>query len=148
MLFSEIKLMSLFIMSFFMFNHPMSMLLSIIMTTIFMSFLILKFMKITWMSLILILLVLGGMLVLFLYIISLIPNKKMFINKKWIILFLIFFTTFKMNWPTNSSTYFINSIFYPSSMSFMIFMMIYLLISLMIVMKIMNSSNSPLKLNN
>nr|UZN43722.1 NADH dehydrogenase subunit 6 [Ixodes ovatus]UZN43735.1 NADH dehydrogenase subunit 6 [Ixodes ovatus]UZN43748.1 NADH dehydrogenase subunit 6 [Ixodes ovatus] len=148
MLFSEIKLMSLFIMSFFMFNHPMSMLLSIIMTTIFMSFLILKFLKITWMSLILILLVLGGMLVLFLYIISLIPNKKMFINKKWAIFFLIFLTTFKMNWPINSSTYFINSIFYPSSMGFMIFMMIYLLISLMIVMKIMISSNSPLKLNN
>nr|YP_010324856.1 NADH dehydrogenase subunit 6 [Ixodes ovatus]UNO53699.1 NADH dehydrogenase subunit 6 [Ixodes ovatus] len=142
------KLLSLLMMTFFMFNHPMSMLLSIIMSTIIISFLISKYIKMTWVSLILILLVLGGMLILFLYVISLIPNKKMNMNKKLFILFLVFFVPFKTNWFFNISFYPINSIFFLTSMNFMLFMMVYLLISLMIVMKIMKSSNSPLKLNN
>nr|UNO53725.1 NADH dehydrogenase subunit 6 [Ixodes ovatus] len=142
------KLLSLFMMTFFMFNHPMSMLLSIIMATIIISFLISKYIKMAWISLILILLVLGGMLILFLYIISLIPNKKMNANKKLLAMFLVFLITFKTNWFFNTSFFPMNSIFFLSSMNFMLFMMMYLLISLMIVMKIMKSSNSPLKLNN
>nr|UNO53738.1 NADH dehydrogenase subunit 6 [Ixodes ovatus] len=142
------KLLSLLMMTFFMFNHPMSMLLSIIMSTIIISFLISKYIKMAWISLILILLVLGGMLILFLYIISLIPNKKMNANKKLLAMFLVFLITFKTNWFFNTSFFSMNSIFFLSSMNFMLFMMMYLLISLMIVMKIMKSSNSPLKLNN
>nr|BDP28859.1 NADH dehydrogenase subunit 6 [Ixodes angustus] len=140
--------MLFFMMTFFMFNHPMLMLFSIIMITIIMAFKTMMYMKMMWISLILILLVLGGMLILFLYIISLIPNKKIFMNKKLILLLITMFISMK-NFSINESPFImINSLFSHSSMNLIIFMMIYLLISLMIVMKIMTSSNSPLKLYN
>nr|YP_010937265.1 NADH dehydrogenase subunit 6 [Ixodes loricatus]WKW95222.1 NADH dehydrogenase subunit 6 [Ixodes loricatus] len=142
------KPMILFSVMFFMFNHPMFMLIVIIMTTLVMSVMIFNLTKISWISLILILLVLGGMLILFLYMISLIPNKKMTLNKKFIFLLLASMISFQ--YIPYSEVYFplAKSLFFYSSMNFIMFMMIYLLITLMIVMNIMSSSKAPMKLFN
>nr|YP_010937304.1 NADH dehydrogenase subunit 6 [Ixodes kohlsi]WKW95300.1 NADH dehydrogenase subunit 6 [Ixodes kohlsi]WKW95313.1 NADH dehydrogenase subunit 6 [Ixodes kohlsi] len=140
--------LTLFSVTFFMFNHPMFMLMSIIVVTLLLSFSIMKYMKMMWISLILILLVLGGMLILFLYMISLIPNKKLNINKKNIFFIILIFLSLKMNFKMDLTFLFMNSLFFQSSMNMIIFMMTYLLITLMVIMKIMISSNSPLKLNN
>nr|UXX50325.1 NADH dehydrogenase subunit 6 [Ixodes pavlovskyi]BCL01339.1 NADH dehydrogenase subunit 6 [Ixodes pavlovskyi] len=138
------KFMTFLTMIFFIFNHPMYMLMSIIFITLSMSILIYKSMKMMWIPLILILLILGGMLILFLYIISLIPNKKLYFNKKIIMILtflLMSFPSFKMS---EVSFFFMNSNFFPSSMNMMTFMMVYLIMTLIVVMKIMISSNAPL----
>nr|BCW91768.1 NADH dehydrogenase subunit 6 [Ixodes pavlovskyi] len=138
------KFMTFLTMIFFIFNHPMYMLMSIIFITLSMSILIYKSMKMMWIPLILILLILGGMLILFLYIISLIPNKKLYFNKKIIMILtflLMAFPSFKMS---EVSFFFMNSNFFPSSMNMMTFMMVYLIMTLIVVMKIMISSNAPL----
>nr|YP_010535438.1 NADH dehydrogenase subunit 6 [Ixodes pacificus]UYB78090.1 NADH dehydrogenase subunit 6 [Ixodes pacificus]UYB78103.1 NADH dehydrogenase subunit 6 [Ixodes pacificus]WKW95287.1 NADH dehydrogenase subunit 6 [Ixodes pacificus] len=138
------KLMTFLTMIFFIFNHPMYMLMSIIFITLMMSIMIYKSIKMMWIPLILILLILGGMLILFLYIISLIPNKKLSVNKKismFMIFMLLSFPSFK---KLEISFLFMNSNFFPSSMNMMMFMMIYLIMTLIVVMKIMTTSYAPL----
>lgn len=49
-----------------------------------------------WIPLILILLILGGIFILFLYIIRLIPNKKLTFNKKIIILIIFLLISFPL----------------------------------------------------
>nr|YP_010937291.1 NADH dehydrogenase subunit 6 [Ixodes ornithorhynchi]WKW95248.1 NADH dehydrogenase subunit 6 [Ixodes ornithorhynchi]WKW95261.1 NADH dehydrogenase subunit 6 [Ixodes ornithorhynchi] len=139
--------LNFFIMSFFLFNHPMIMLLSLIATTIFISALIMKYTKFMWISLILILLILGGMLILFLYMISLIPNKKMILKKKNIFLLgmslmLNFFMS--MNFSMHSTNMY--SLFSFPTMSWLIMVIMYLLLTLMVVMMIIISSKAPMKL--
>nr|YP_009020707.1 NADH dehydrogenase subunit 6 [Ixodes pavlovskyi]AHM02282.1 NADH dehydrogenase subunit 6 [Ixodes pavlovskyi] len=138
------KFMTFLTMIFFIFNHPMYMLMSIIFITLSMSILIYKSMKMMWIPLILILLILGGMLILFLYIMNLIPNKKLYFNKKIIMILtflLMSFPSFKMSEVSFLS---MNSNFFSSSMNMMTFMMIYLIMTLIVAMKIMISSNAPL----
>nr|YP_010535464.1 NADH dehydrogenase subunit 6 [Ixodes scapularis]UER94084.1 NADH dehydrogenase subunit 6 [Ixodes scapularis]UYB78142.1 NADH dehydrogenase subunit 6 [Ixodes scapularis]UYB78155.1 NADH dehydrogenase subunit 6 [Ixodes scapularis] len=138
------KFMTLMTTIFFIFNHPMYMLMSIIMVTLSMSILIYKSMKMMWIPLILILLILGGMFILFLYIISLIPNKKLTFNKKIMMLMIFLLISFPLFKMSEISFLFMNSNFFHSSMNMMMFMMIYLIITLIVVMKLMTSSNAPL----
>nr|AGW06760.1 NADH dehydrogenase subunit 6 [Ixodes ricinus]AGW06773.1 NADH dehydrogenase subunit 6 [Ixodes ricinus]AGW06786.1 NADH dehydrogenase subunit 6 [Ixodes ricinus]AGW06890.1 NADH dehydrogenase subunit 6 [Ixodes ricinus]AGW06955.1 NADH dehydrogenase subunit 6 [Ixodes ricinus] len=138
------KLMTFFTMIFFIFNHPMYMLMSIIFITLMMSILIYKSMKMMWISLILILLILGGMLILFLYIISLIPNKKLSLNKKIMMLMIFLLMSFPPFKMLETSFLLMNYNFFTSSMNMMLFMMIYLICTLIVVMNIMTSSNAPL----
>lgn len=116
-LFSEILLcLNILIISFFLFNHPITILILIISTTIIISILRIKFLKIIWLSLILILLILGGILILFLYLISLIPNKKIIFKKK-ILLLLAFglIINFNTSNQVNLSINTIINLFFPPS---------------------------------
>nr|YP_010324869.1 NADH dehydrogenase subunit 6 [Ixodes nuttallianus]UNO53790.1 NADH dehydrogenase subunit 6 [Ixodes nuttallianus] len=138
------KFMTFFSLTFFLLSHPMYMLMTIIMVTLLSAILIYKSMKILWIPFIFTLLILGGMFILFLYMISLIPNKKLFLNKKMIIVFILFFVNFS---PFNSqemSFLLMNLSYSPSSMNMIVLMMTYLIMTLMVVMKIMTSSNAPL----
>nr|UNO53777.1 NADH dehydrogenase subunit 6 [Ixodes granulatus] len=138
------KIITFFSLIFFSISHPMYMLMTIILTTLLMTIMIYKSMKTLWIPLILILLILGGMLILFLYMISLIPNMKLFMNKKMILFFFFIYMNFyslkiaEMTFPLMNLNYF------SSSMNMIIMMMLYLIITLMVVMKIMTSSNAPL----
>nr|UNO53595.1 NADH dehydrogenase subunit 6 [Ixodes granulatus] len=138
------KIITFFSLIFFSISHPMYMLMTIILTTLLMTIMIYKSMKTLWIPLILILLILGGMLILFLYMISLIPNMKLFMNKKMVLFFFFIYMNFyslkiaEMTFPLMNLNYF------SSSMNMIIMMMLYLIITLMVVMKIMTSSNAPL----
>nr|YP_010287131.1 NADH dehydrogenase subunit 6 [Ixodes granulatus]UKT61197.1 NADH dehydrogenase subunit 6 [Ixodes granulatus] len=138
------KIITFFSLVFFSISHPMYMLMTIIFTTLLMAIMIYKSMKTFWIPLILILLILGGMLILFLYMISLIPNMKLFLNKKMLLFFFFIYMNFyslkiaEMTFPLMNLNYFL------SSMNMIIMMMLYLIITLTVVMKIMTSSNAPL----
>lgn len=147
-LFSEILLcLNILIISFFLFNHPMTILILIISTTIIISILRIKFLKIIWLSLILILLILGGILILFLYLISLIPNKKIIFKKK-ILLLLAFglIINFNTSNQVNLSINTIINLFFPPSIRWLLFIIIYLLLTLIVVIIIIESSKAPIKL--
>nr|YP_010937278.1 NADH dehydrogenase subunit 6 [Ixodes anatis]WKW95235.1 NADH dehydrogenase subunit 6 [Ixodes anatis] len=138
---------NILILSFFLFNHPMTMLFTIITTTLVISFTILKFLKYMWLSLLLILLILGGMLILFLYMISLIPNKKMILKKKmfWLLsISLLIRFNFSNYFSLTMNKMFV--LFLNPSMSWLLFMMMYLLLTLIVVMMIIISSKAPMKL--
>lgn len=97
-----------------------------------------------WIPLILILLILGGIFILFLYIIRLIPNKKLTFNKKIIILIIFLLISFPLFKISEISFLFINSNFFHSSINIIIFIIIYLIITLIVVIKLITSSNAPL----
>lgn len=147
-LFSEILLcLNILIISFFLFNHPITILILIISTTIIISILRIKFLKMIWLSLILILLILGGILILFLYLISLIPNKKIIFKKK-ILLLLAFglIINFNTSNQVNLSINTIINLFFPPSIRWLLFIIIYLLLTLIVVIIIIESSKAPIKL--
>uniref|UniRef100_UPI0030FE52E9 NADH dehydrogenase subunit 6 n=1 Tax=Amblyomma limbatum TaxID=591489 RepID=UPI0030FE52E9 len=141
------KFMLILSISMISFNHPMTMLISVIFITLFMSIFFYLNSCNSMFSLILILLILGGMLMIFLYMISLCPNLKIKLDKKMIfIIFLIF--SFKINFMYNN---FMNQdlkkIFFFTFMNTIILMMMYLIITLLVVMKNLNWINSPMKMD-
>nr|YP_009536356.1 NADH dehydrogenase subunit 6 [Ornithodoros parkeri]AYN50634.1 NADH dehydrogenase subunit 6 [Ornithodoros parkeri] len=130
-------------------THPISMIMIMILTTIYMSILMYKFMKFSWFILIITLLILGGLLVIFLYITSLTPNKKFIFNKKWILFaFPMLLLLKNNNFPImtiNKSQ--IQEILTEKPLMMLMFMMFYLLISLISIMMIIKSIMAPLKSN-
>uniref|UniRef100_UPI0030FEF04E NADH dehydrogenase subunit 6 n=1 Tax=Amblyomma nitidum TaxID=1325864 RepID=UPI0030FEF04E len=126
-------------------NHPMTMLLSVILLTLFISMVFYFNSCNAFFSLIMILLILGGMLIIFMYMVSLCPNKKMNFNIKTCLM-ILFITP--LSFPLISLKFFneelIKIFFFPQIMM-MLLMMIYLIITLMVVMKMLNWISSPLK---
>nr|AIZ58578.1 NADH dehydrogenase subunit 6 [Ornithodoros costalis] len=129
--------------------HPISMLMIMISTTIYLTLMIYMVMKQSWLSLIITLLMLGGLLVIFLYITSLTPNKKFILSKK--IFFALTPLTLLINFNNSFYTNFSNlttlSIFDIDKTPMLFFMLIYLLLTLLVIMKMINSTLSPLKSN-
>nr|YP_010535581.1 NADH dehydrogenase subunit 6 [Otobius lagophilus]UYB78389.1 NADH dehydrogenase subunit 6 [Otobius lagophilus]UYB78402.1 NADH dehydrogenase subunit 6 [Otobius lagophilus]UYL27142.1 NADH dehydrogenase subunit 6 [Otobius lagophilus] len=134
---------------FFISSHPLSMIFILISMTILIAFIMIFTMKNLWFPLILILLILGGMLVLFIYVSSLTPNQK-FLSKKWMPLLLLLPMTLHMkNMPHLSFLEKnIHQFNMDKSILLIIFITIYLLITLLAIMKLINSSLSPLRLSN
>nr|YP_009480290.1 NADH dehydrogenase subunit 6 [Argas walkerae]AIZ58502.1 NADH dehydrogenase subunit 6 [Argas walkerae] len=133
---------------FYMSLHPLTMLMTLIIFTLNIIIMMYQMLNTTWFSMILILLILGGMLVLFIYVASVVPNMK-FLYKKWMLLFLL--TPFLFSSKFYPLTYFNSNIsmFNIDKNSFLlIFITIYLLITLIAVMKLINSSIAPLRLIN
>nr|YP_010934989.1 NADH dehydrogenase subunit 6 [Ornithodoros improvisus]WKW52637.1 NADH dehydrogenase subunit 6 [Ornithodoros improvisus] len=130
-------------------THPISMIMMMIMMTMYINIILYKIMKHTWFPLIITLLMLGGLLVIFLYITSLTPNKKFIFKKKIFFFSLPLLFLFKMNNVLLYSNFNIQiyNIFTSSSMYTMIFMLLYLLITLIAIMMIIKSSLAPLKSN-
>nr|UNO54220.1 NADH dehydrogenase subunit 6 [Dermacentor sinicus]UNO54285.1 NADH dehydrogenase subunit 6 [Dermacentor sinicus] len=146
MLFSEIKMiimMSILCMSM---SNPISMLISLILLTLFLSISFYFLFQFSLISLLMILIILGGMLIIFMYMISLCPNYKIIVNKK-MIMFSIFMTSF-ITFPTymmNFEMINISKIYLMNFTNMLIMMMIFLIISLMIISKNLNWINCPIK---
>nr|YP_009002383.1 NADH dehydrogenase subunit 6 [Orinhippus tibetanus]AHH25006.1 NADH dehydrogenase subunit 6 [Orinhippus tibetanus] len=150
-------------------NHPMSMMMMIIIQTMLIGMMTGSMMESFWLSYILFLTFLGGMMVLFIYITSIASNEMfnikltnmMFIMIMIVIMTMVFLNTEKIlftemikNTETMNMTYMMN--FQEMTMSLMklynnptiiitIMMMIYLFIALLAVVKITNINQGPIR---
>nr|YP_011017339.1 NADH dehydrogenase subunit 6 [Amblyomma naponense]WQF69002.1 NADH dehydrogenase subunit 6 [Amblyomma naponense] len=128
-------------------SHPMTMLISVILLTMLISFIFYELSLNSLIPMIMILLILGGMLILFMYMVSLCPNKKMNFNLKYtffvIMMYFISIPPFFSNFMNKELT----KIYSYSFMNMLLLMMVYLLITLTVVMKNLNWISSPMKMN-
>nr|YP_010535646.1 NADH dehydrogenase subunit 6 [Alectorobius peruvianus]UYB78532.1 NADH dehydrogenase subunit 6 [Alectorobius peruvianus] len=142
------KLILLTILSFIATKHPILMIMSMITMCLLLNVYMYMYMKYTWFIYIITLLILGGLLVIFLYITSLTPNKKFNFNKK---VFLLTPLILFLNTPqimTMDQHYQIMTLFYPKSLTMVILTLIYLLLTLISIMSVVKSSMAPLKSSN
>nr|YP_010528120.1 NADH dehydrogenase subunit 6 [Rhyzodiastes puetzi]UXW64222.1 NADH dehydrogenase subunit 6 [Rhyzodiastes puetzi] len=158
-MYSLLLLLNLNLSIIFMFmKHPLSMGLMLFLQTIMIS-LIMGFFNITfWFSYIMFLIMIGGMLILFIYMTSLASNEKFsFSSFLLIMLSILNLMLIMLYYPKlsyfNMNTFSINSTFL-NSLKFIfnlpinfitIMLMIYLLITLIIVIKITNLNQGPLR---
>nr|YP_009652706.1 NADH dehydrogenase subunit 6 [Dermacentor everestianus]QCF46403.1 NADH dehydrogenase subunit 6 [Dermacentor everestianus] len=138
-----IVMMSILCMSM---SNPISMLISLILLTLFLSMSFYFLFQFSLISLLMILIILGGMLIIFMYMISLCPNNKFMINNKMIMFAIfvtipIFFPLYMMNFEIVN----INKIYLMNFMNMLIMMMIFLIISLIVISKNLNFINCPIK---
>nr|UNO54311.1 NADH dehydrogenase subunit 6 [Amblyomma sp.] len=140
-------MMLMMIITMSMMSHPMMMLISVIILTLFISLTFYQNSMNSLFPLILILLIMGGMLTIFMYMISLCPNKKMSFNIKLMIPISIMFMLklYPMFMKFHNEDL-ITIYFYPF-INMLLLMMTYLFISLMIMMKMLNWISSPMKSN-
>nr|YP_010329451.1 NADH dehydrogenase subunit 6 [Haemaphysalis cornigera]YP_011004261.1 NADH dehydrogenase subunit 6 [Haemaphysalis taiwana]UNO53908.1 NADH dehydrogenase subunit 6 [Haemaphysalis cornigera]UNO53921.1 NADH dehydrogenase subunit 6 [Haemaphysalis cornigera]WPS93623.1 NADH dehydrogenase subunit 6 [Haemaphysalis taiwana] len=141
---SMIMIMSIF---FMMMTHPIMMLMSIMLLTLYMALIFYKVSQFSLISLIMILLILGGMLIIFMYMVSLSPNNKISLN--WMTLVSLPFFMIFLNWETlmeNVNNEIIEKIYFHGFMNLILLMMIYLIITLFVVLKLTNSNMSPMKM--
>nr|YP_010535711.1 NADH dehydrogenase subunit 6 [Ornithodoros tabajara]UYB78649.1 NADH dehydrogenase subunit 6 [Ornithodoros tabajara]UYB78662.1 NADH dehydrogenase subunit 6 [Ornithodoros tabajara] len=142
------KLTILMILCFMASNHPIFMILIMIMTSLLLNVYMYMYMKNTWFIFLITLLILGGLLVIFLYITSLTPNKKFNFNKKiFLMLPLIFLPkiTFISN---NNTTLQMLVLFLPKSLTMLLMTLIYLILTLISIMVMLKSSMAPIKTTN
>nr|QVT15624.1 NADH dehydrogenase subunit 6 [Simocephalus sibiricus] len=154
---------SIFLMFMFPFlAHPLSMGLTILSLTILLAVMLGSFMTNLWISYILIMVLLGGLLVIFIYV-SLLASNELF-NKNDLLKPLIFFLGFLLtlglmdifNMPSNSLSSMFSSIkfqgmewLYPLYSSELcnitIFLILYLLVTLIVVVSITKNDFSSLR---
>nr|ARH53750.1 NADH dehydrogenase subunit 6 [Calomicrus pinicola] len=156
-----IPLMLLCSIMFMMMKHPLSCGLMLLLQTIFTA-LITGLMNFNfWFSYILFLIMIGGMLILFIYMTSIASNEKFKFNSKFFIMFIITFLT--MSFMFMMDYYYFNfnmkimdsvNIFTNMSMMkyinfpnniMMLIMIIYLFITLIAIVKIAKTSYGPLR---
>nr|YP_009988383.1 NADH dehydrogenase subunit 6 [Sinopodisma rostellocerca]QNM39682.1 NADH dehydrogenase subunit 6 [Sinopodisma rostellocerca] len=150
-------------------NHPMSMMLFIILQTFLIGLMSGTMMESFWLSYILFLTFLGGMLVLFIYITSIASNEMfqlkliimIFSVILWIIIMIILIISDKMmfmDFFKNTETMNINNLINYQEMTFSLeklynnptfiitmMMMIYLFLALLAVVKITNINQGPIR---
>nr|UKG19866.1 NADH dehydrogenase subunit 6 [Haemaphysalis longicornis] len=147
MLFSEISMIMIMSIFFMMMTHPIMMLMSIMLLTLYMSLAFYLFSQFSLISLIMILLILGGMLIIFMYMVSLSPNNKISLN--WMMLISLFFMSVFINWELhfeNIKNEILNKIYFFCFMNLIMLMMTYLILTLFVVLKLTNSNMSPMKM--
>nr|YP_010721505.1 NADH dehydrogenase subunit 6 [Hilethera xinjiangensis]WDS74922.1 NADH dehydrogenase subunit 6 [Hilethera xinjiangensis] len=156
-------------MNFIKLNHPMSMMMIIIIQTLMIGMLIGTMMESFWLSYILFLTFLGGMMVLFIYITSIASNEMFNIKSMnmtlttisilimMIILYnmeKIMFTETIKNTETMSMKHMMNfqemtlsltKLYNNPTLTITIMMMIYLFITLLAVVKITNINQGPIR---
>nr|YP_009740651.1 NADH dehydrogenase subunit 6 [Heteropternis respondens]QID03613.1 NADH dehydrogenase subunit 6 [Heteropternis respondens] len=166
------SLLNLINMNFIMMNHPMSMMMIIIIQTMMISMLTGMMMESFWLSYILVLTFVGGMMVLFIYITSIASNEMFKIKLSNAILLIImtmimstmlYFIDKTMVMEMIKNTEIMNTKyqmnFQEMTMSLMklynnptiiitMMMMIYLFITLMAVVKITNINQGPIRMMN
>nr|ALO77671.1 NADH deshydrogenase subunit 6 [Formicomus sp. FOR01] len=145
--------------------HPLSMGLILLIQTLMVSLMTGKFCINYWFSYILFLILIGGMLILFMYMTSIASNEKFKPNMKFIMLLPIPLMTLfipemwkfteklpiinhiKFNIPDNLELSMIKFIHLPLNLV-LVFMIIYLLLTLIAIVKIINISSGPLRPKN
>nr|AYW52178.1 NADH dehydrogenase subunit 6 [Anthicidae sp. 1 ACP-2013] len=155
----SITLMFMFMM------HPLSMGMMLLIQTLMVSLMTGKFCINYWFSYILFLILIGGMLILFMYMTSIASNEKFKPNMKFIVITPIMLSTllFPETWKFMSNTpimkhikiealnnlemSMIKFIHLPLNMILM-FMILYLLLTLIAIVKITNMSSGPLRPKN
>nr|YP_010536439.1 NADH dehydrogenase subunit 6 [Chaetocnema confinis]UYC28917.1 NADH dehydrogenase subunit 6 [Chaetocnema confinis] len=135
-------------------KHPLSSGLTLMLQTIMISIMTGKMSMNFWFSYILFIIMIGGMMVLFIYMTSIASNEKFKINPLMFIILLItlimtFFTEFPIIETMNFSTYQFKFMFkkyldYPHLM-ITLFMMTYLFICLILVIKMTNNKQGALR---
>uniref|UniRef100_UPI0030FE8A47 NADH dehydrogenase subunit 6 n=1 Tax=Amblyomma papuanum TaxID=3065601 RepID=UPI0030FE8A47 len=140
------KIFFVMVLSTMMMNHPIFMLISVMMLTLLISMNFYYCTHLSFISMIMILLILGGMLIIFMYMISLCPNKKINFNKKLAVILSLAFLMMSIN-PIMAkfSTMFMMKMYSMNFFNLITLMMIYLIITLIVVMKISNTKEGPLK---
>nr|AXS66509.1 NADH dehydrogenase subunit 6 [Coleoptera sp. 26 KM-2017] len=150
-------------------KHPLSMGMILLMQTIIISLMTGNFCVNFWFSYIIFLIMIGGMLILFIYMTSIASNEKFKMNFKFIFLFSIMFIMLMLNF-NNQFNFLLNLNTLTSDMinnnqvlilnfSFvkyttmpmlliLMFMIIYLFFALIAVVKISNLNMGPLRLMN
>nr|ALO70773.1 NADH deshydrogenase subunit 6 [Nudobius lentus] len=151
---------------FILMNHPLSLGLILLMQTILISLILSFFMFNFWFSYILFLIMVGGMLILFIYMTSVASNEKFLYNNKILffsIMMLLFLTmiitknNFFLNFEKKNfesfnemnNLNFILSKFLNFPLNSILFLLIiYLFITLIAVVKIIDTKNGPLRQKN
>nr|QLF99628.1 NADH dehydrogenase subunit 6 [Amblyomma ovale] len=127
-------------------SHPVAMLMSVILLTLSMSLIFYENSANSLFPMILLLLILGGMMIIFLYMVSLCPNKKLNYNIKLIFTMMMIVIILSINplyFKVQSQE--LTKIYCTSFLNIVLMMMMYLLITLMVVMKNLNWISSPMK---
>uniref|UniRef100_A0AAU6QEA3 NADH dehydrogenase subunit 6 n=1 Tax=Laelaps sp. TaxID=3081785 RepID=A0AAU6QEA3_9ACAR len=135
------------VMSFFLMNHPVSMIIYLLGVSIFFLSFMLFIFKSSWFSLIFMLMMLGGLMVLFIYMASLSSNEYFKFNKGWnfyLILMMIYLPLVKMEYGV--SEYLMMNLFNLNSMMMFTLYIIYLFIILILIIEILLFVKSSLRL--
>nr|URQ17586.1 NADH dehydrogenase subunit 6 [Brontispa longissima] len=145
-----------------MFNHPINMMLTIITQTILISLISSLMMKIQWFSYILFLVMIGGMLIIFMYMTNVASNEKFPKMKNLFFLASIPFALLSLLTLTDKFWMFTEINFKSSNLlelslkkfymfplsTMMILIMVYLLITMIMVVKLTQTNMGPLRQNN
>nr|YP_009255410.1 NADH dehydrogenase subunit 6 [Melanagromyza sojae]ANA56777.1 NADH dehydrogenase subunit 6 [Melanagromyza sojae] len=154
-------------------SHPLALGLTLLLQTLNMCIMISMISKSSWFSFILFLILLGGMLVLFMYIVSLAPNEKfsfstklmfmMIIILSTILMILIFSDNMKLMPMFNNkemmtinnflsflpeNTLSLNKLYNPPIYTLTMILIIYLLITLITIVHITKNNFGPLRTSN
>nr|YP_001552162.1 NADH dehydrogenase subunit 6 [Nothopuga sp. 1 LP-2008]ABS71900.1 NADH dehydrogenase subunit 6 [Nothopuga sp. 1 LP-2008] len=138
----------LFLHSIFMFiNHPLIMMVIMIPATIMYAILLTNLMKTSWYSMVLILILIGAMLILFMYMASLSPNEMMNPPIFSPFILLLMMMMYKHNMIQEPSTMMNNSIKLFSQIQWgtTTMLVIYLLLTMIVVVFITNINEGPLR---
>nr|WEM34693.2 NADH dehydrogenase subunit 6 [Charinus ferreus]WEM34706.2 NADH dehydrogenase subunit 6 [Charinus ferreus]WEM34719.2 NADH dehydrogenase subunit 6 [Charinus ferreus] len=128
-------------------NHPLMMTLCLLLITLSSSLLLLASLSTPWFTLILILIILGAMLIIFLYMASLAPNEIVHLNMKkaafpLLALLLLLHLTKNKSIPTLSGLLYLPL---PSPITMMT--AAFLLITMIAIVKITSLHQGPMKSN-
>nr|WEF74973.1 NADH dehydrogenase subunit 6 [Amblyomma cajennense]WEF75051.1 NADH dehydrogenase subunit 6 [Amblyomma cajennense] len=125
-------------------SHPMMMLIAVILLTLFISMLFYMITENSLFPLIMILMILGGMMIIFMYIISLCPNKKMNFNLKISTISITFLFLNYNFFCVKIFTQNLLKIYTYLFINMIIFLMLYLLVTLSVILKNLNWISSPM----
>nr|UYB78441.1 NADH dehydrogenase subunit 6 [Alectorobius microlophi] len=142
------KLIVLTTLCFISSSHPMMMIMIMILSTLILNFYMYLYMKYSWFILMITLLILGGLLVIFLYITSLTPNKKFNFNKTFIIMIPLILVLKFEQIMNPSISHQILYLFTPLSLILLMLTIMYLMLTLISIMRIIKSSMAPMKSTN
>nr|YP_010999491.1 NADH dehydrogenase subunit 6 [Synuchus nitidus]WPM98403.1 NADH dehydrogenase subunit 6 [Synuchus nitidus] len=166
-----LTLMLILTMSFMFLNHPLSMGLVVLIQTLLISFISGLYSYSYWFSYILFLVMVGGMLVLFIYMTSLASNEKFNFSMKISLIMMIFMFIMMLNFllidymminplfknsnmleifnqimmMKNENLLSLNMIYNNPNYMISLMLMNYLFLTLIVVVKITNINNGPLR---
>nr|YP_009652405.1 NADH dehydrogenase subunit 6 [Sinella curviseta]QAU56476.1 NADH dehydrogenase subunit 6 [Sinella curviseta] len=138
-------------------SHPVSILMLILLQTLFICILMFSMLKTSWFSYILFLIFLGGLMVLFVYIVSLASNEKFSVNFSLTIILsaavsFMSFSILYLSFFDKTQSLFSNNFFEQTMMIFSgtlvaptILIMFYLLYTLIVAVKVSSKLEGPLR---
>nr|ACA49831.1 NADH dehydrogenase subunit 6 [Phrynus sp. 1 SEM-2008] len=137
--------------SFYMIHHPMILSIILIMISLSVAFLLPLFSNFSWSSYIISLILIGAMLIIFIYLASLAPNEIFISYNKTTFIMLstsIFFLSFIIPSPPSLSQPNLNlltQLFFSQGMFLILILAVFLLITMIAVVKITSLPEGPLK---
>nr|QWZ47665.1 NADH dehydrogenase subunit 6 [Metidiocerus impressifrons] len=140
---------------------PMSMGMTLMLQTIMMTTLMNSMMTSTWLTMITFLMMIGGLLILFIYMSSLASNEKFKINMKMMIITVMIFIMMEslmqdmqineaqnLNSTEYTEQLSLNKLYNKKSMMITLIMVLYLLLTMIVVTKLVKHYEGPLRSKN